>query len=140
MKVPVISLALISINLVVNAGLYDALSSSDKTVTTKQIQHKCPKPIKQTNFESQREVNTYNDKIHAYQICINKFIKEHTQPGKEHTDAVNRAISEWNKFISGHNEKEKPLGIKIKKGLSSPGQSHTIGHEDPTKITKDISF
>ena len=120
------------------AGLYDSLSTPEQTQTNILIKPKCPQPIIQKSFVSQKDLNQYKDKINAYKICMNTFIKKHTQNGNQ--KAVNNAISQWNEFIASQGEQKKSLGINVRKGLTSPGQSHIIGYDDQATITKDFAF
>jgi hypothetical protein len=65
------------------------------------------KPFKPYSFNSQWEVDLYNDAIRMYGIeinnfrnCIQNFIDEQNMAIKKHLDAIDEATKKWNNFIA----------------------------------------
>jgi len=86
--------------LFLNIALADMFSAS----------HGCyspTKPYKPYSFNSQWEVDSYNNSIRRYnnevsdyKNCINDFIEEQNRGIKNHQTATQNAIDDWNLFIS----------------------------------------
>jgi len=60
----------------------------------------CSKPYKPYKFNSQRELDRFNDEVQSYKSCINDFIEEQQEAAKHHSNAANEAIDEWNNFVN----------------------------------------
>lgn len=60
----------------------------------------CYKPSKPYKFNSQWEIDNFNDEVQAYKRCINRFIEEQNEAMNTHQEAANEAIEEWNRFVN----------------------------------------
>ncbi|NCC19267.1 MAG: hypothetical protein EOM29_10050 [Bacteroidia bacterium] len=65
------------------------------------------KPFKPYSFNSQWEVDSYNNLIRMYRIevddfrnCIQNFINEQNMAIKKHADAIDEATNKWNNFVA----------------------------------------
>lgn len=68
------------------------------------------KPYKPFSFNSQWEVDNYNDSIRRfnnqveeYRDCINDFVNEQNYAIRMHNSAAESAIEDWNNFIRMNN-------------------------------------
>ena len=59
----------------------------------------CPRPDKPARFNTQSELDGYNDEVQQYQRCLYDFVNEQEKAIQNHQDAANRAIDEWNEFV-----------------------------------------
>ncbi len=64
-----------------------------------QPDHYCIKPYKPFQFSSQWELNTFNDAVQQYKICIAEFVEEQEDAIRNHRMAAEDAIDEWNMFV-----------------------------------------
>ena len=62
--------------------------------------HSCSKPYKPYKFNNQYEVDNFNDDVRRYKECINDFIEEQNDSIKNHSNAVDNAIDDWNRFVN----------------------------------------
>jgi len=62
--------------------------------------HSCAKPYKPYQFNSQWEVDNFNDGVGNYKRCMSDFIDEQNDAAKKHQEAANDAIGEWNNFVN----------------------------------------
>ena len=62
--------------------------------------HSCFKPIKPYEFQSQWEVDMFNDEVDMYRICIQQFVSEQEDAIRNHSRALDEAIDEWNDFVN----------------------------------------
>lgn len=72
--------------------------------------HRCykpSKPFKPYSFQSQWEIDNYNNQIdiylmnvETYKLCIKKFINNQEDEIQNHTNAIDKAIKEWNNFVN----------------------------------------
>lgn len=65
------------------------------------------KPFKPYTFNSQWEVNSYNNAIDMYRIevnnfrnCLQNFIDEQNEAIKKHLNAIDAATNKWNNFVT----------------------------------------
>ena len=58
----------------------------------------CPKPNKPSEFNSQLELDGFNDDVQQYQRCLYDFVNEQEEAIQRHQRAANVAIDEWNNF------------------------------------------
>ncbi len=65
------------------------------------------KPFKPYSFNSQWEIDSYNDSIRRYnnevedyKNCISSFIDEQNDATRKHQNAANSALNDWNLFVS----------------------------------------
>lgn len=59
----------------------------------------CYKPSKPYQFNSQWEVDNYNNEVDRYKRCIQDFIDEQNDAAQKHLDAAEEAADEWNRFV-----------------------------------------
>ena len=62
--------------------------------------HSCYKPIKPYQFNSQWEVDSYNNDVETYKNCIQDFVDEQNNAIRVHNQAASDAIDEWNSFAN----------------------------------------
>ena len=62
--------------------------------------HYCSKPNKPFQFESQFEVNNWQDEVSTYKSCITDFVEEQESAVKKHSESAQDAIDEWNSFVN----------------------------------------
>lgn len=74
-----------------------------------------------------------------YKACIDDFIREHQEARDLHNNVVNKAVKEWNSFVSEDMPSKRDDSISVKTGVSQGG-SHTVGNQDPTSIYKNLKF
>jgi len=61
--------------------------------------HYCRKPFKPYQFNSQWELNNFNDEVQRYKRCISDFVEEQEEAIEQHKQAAEDAIEEWNSFV-----------------------------------------
>lgn len=61
--------------------------------------HSCSKPYKPYQFNSQWEVDSFNDDVKRYKRCISDFVDKQNEAAKKHQQAASDAIDEWNRFV-----------------------------------------
>jgi len=61
--------------------------------------HMCSKPYKPFEFNSQYEVDTFNEDVRRYKQCILDFVEEQNEAIRNHQNAQEEAIEEWNRFV-----------------------------------------
>lgn len=61
--------------------------------------HMCQKPQKPYQFTSQWEVDSFSDAVDRYKRCITDFVEEQTTAANNHSEAIDDAIDEWNRFV-----------------------------------------
>jgi hypothetical protein len=81
-----IGLALAAISLVAYADMFTPSPS-------------CFKPSKPYQFNSQWEVDNWNDEVSNYKSCISDFVDEQNGAAANHQQAASDAIDEWNSFV-----------------------------------------
>jgi TATA-binding protein-associated factor Taf7 len=59
----------------------------------------CSKPDKPNTFNSQSEVDSFNNDVQQYQRCLYDFVDEQEEAIQRHHRAANDAIGEWNNFV-----------------------------------------
>lgn len=59
----------------------------------------CFKPSKPYQFNSQWEVDNWNDEVSNYKSCISEFVDEQNRAAANHQQAASDAIDEWNSFV-----------------------------------------
>jgi hypothetical protein len=59
----------------------------------------CFKPSKPYQFNSQWQVDNWNDEVMNYKNCISEFIDEQNGEANKHQEAASAAIDEWNSFV-----------------------------------------
>jgi hypothetical protein len=59
----------------------------------------CSKPHKPNEFNSQWELDSFNNDVQQYQRCLYDFVDEQEEAIQRHHRAANDAIDEWNNFV-----------------------------------------
>jgi TATA-binding protein-associated factor Taf7 len=59
----------------------------------------CSKPNKPYEFNSQSELDSFNNAVQQYQRCLYDFVDEQEEAIQRHQRAANDAIGEWNNFV-----------------------------------------
>jgi TATA-binding protein-associated factor Taf7 len=59
----------------------------------------CSKPNKPNEFNSERELDSFNNDVQQYQRCLYDFVDEQEEAIQRHHRAANVAIGEWNNFV-----------------------------------------
>jgi hypothetical protein len=59
----------------------------------------CSKPNKPNEFNSQLELDSFNNGVQQYQRCLYDFVDEQEDAIQRHQRAANVAIDEWNNFV-----------------------------------------
>ncbi len=77
---------------------------------------KCIAPLKQTQFATQFQLDSYQAAVELYRSCLEAFIKEQEREIENHRQAAQSAIDEWNRFV-GKETKGAPSAPKDKGGL-----------------------
>jgi hypothetical protein len=60
----------------------------------------CSKPYKPYEFNTQWELDSFNDDVDRYKSCISDFVEEQNEAAESHQQAANDAIEEWNSFVN----------------------------------------
>lgn len=60
----------------------------------------CFKPSKPYQFNSQYEIDSFNEEVASYKRCITSFIEEQESGIENHQSAIEDAIQEWNFFVN----------------------------------------
>jgi hypothetical protein len=60
----------------------------------------CSKPYKPYEFDSQYELDNFNDEVQQFKRCISDFVDEQNQAARHHQQAAEDAIEEWNRFVN----------------------------------------
>ena len=59
----------------------------------------CSKPDKPNKFNSQLQLDDYNNDVQKYQRCLYDFVDQQEEAIQRHQRAANVAIDEWNNFV-----------------------------------------
>lgn len=62
--------------------------------------HSCSKPYKPYEFNSQWELDNFNNDVENYKRCISNFIDEQNEETENHREAASGAIDEWNNYAN----------------------------------------
>ena len=62
--------------------------------------HYCSKPYKPFQFNSEFEFDNFMSEVRQYKSCIDQFVEEQEKAIRNHKDAMQSAISEWNNFVN----------------------------------------
>jgi hypothetical protein len=62
--------------------------------------HSCSKPYKPYQFNSQYEVDSFNNDVERYKNCIQNFIDEQNEAVLTHQRAADEALDAWNRFVN----------------------------------------
>ncbi len=80
--------------------------------------HKCIAPLKQTQFATQFQLDSYRAAVDLYRSCLEAFVKEQEREIENHRQAAQSAIDDWNRFVG--KETKGPPSAPQDKG-SRPG-------------------
>lgn len=61
--------------------------------------HMCHKPFKPFEFNTQWEYQNFMSEVENYKMCINNFVNEQYEAARNHQEAAENAIEEWNSFV-----------------------------------------
>ncbi len=63
----------------------------------------CIKPFKPLQFNSDFDVNNYNQQLRDYRDCINQFVRQQREQANNHVEAAKQAVEAYNTFVQyGH--------------------------------------
>ena len=74
---------------------------------TSPLSHNCTRPLKQSNFATQFELDRYRSVVDLYRSYLEAFVKEQEKAYEAHQRAAQSAIDDWNKFV-GQEAKDPP--------------------------------
>lgn len=83
-----------------NIGLILATISFSGLADSYPDSPSCSKPYKPYEFNSQREIDNFNNDVQSYKRCISDFIDEQNEAVENHQQAASDAIDEWNRFVN----------------------------------------
>ncbi len=83
------------------------LSGSAAYGDTSPPSYTCIAPLKQTQFATQFQVDSYRAAVDLYRSCLEAFVKEQQREIENHRQAAQKAIDDWNRFV-GKETKEPP--------------------------------
>ncbi len=66
---------------------------------TFQPSHGCSRPYKPCQFNSQWELDRFEDEVEDYKRCISDFVEEQNEAVRKHRQAAEDAIDEWNRNV-----------------------------------------
>jgi len=61
--------------------------------------HSCRKPFKPYKFNSEWEIQQFKDEVERYKRCISDFVDEQNEEARNHQQAAEDAIEEWNRYV-----------------------------------------
>jgi hypothetical protein len=82
--------------------------------------HKCNAPLKQTQFATQFQLDSYRAAVDLYRSCLEAFVKEQEREIENHRQAAQSAIDDWNRFVG--KETKGPSSAPQDKGSQQEGQ------------------
>ncbi|MDC9603332.1 hypothetical protein PSH49_22445, partial [Pseudoalteromonas sp. GABNS16G] len=59
----------------------------------------CYQPSKPYQFNSQWELDNFNQEVQDYKACISDFVEEQNEAARNHQQAASDAIDDWNRFV-----------------------------------------
>lgn len=62
--------------------------------------HSCSKPYKPYQFNSQYEIDRFNEEVQRYKQCISDFVEKQNDAIRNHSNAADDAINDWNNFVN----------------------------------------
>ena len=60
----------------------------------------CYQPSKPYQFNSQWELDNFNQEVQTYRACISDFVEEQNEAVRNHQQAASDAIDDWNRFVN----------------------------------------
>ena len=63
--------------------------------------HSCEQPSKPYDLSNSAEVENFSGEVEEYKNCINEFVEEQNEAIRNHQQAAQDAINEWNNFARG---------------------------------------
>ena len=61
--------------------------------------HYCSKPYKPYQFNSEIDIQNFQYAVQRYKDCINDFVEEQDRAIRNHQQAAQSAIEDWNSFV-----------------------------------------
>jgi len=61
--------------------------------------HSCHKPFKPYKFDNQWEIQQFKDEVERYKRCISDFVDDQNEEARNHQQAAEDAIEEWNRYV-----------------------------------------
>ena len=62
--------------------------------------HSCSKPHKPYQFEDEWDVRRFKNEVEDYKQCIADFVDEQNDEARNHEEAAQEAIDEWNNYVN----------------------------------------
>jgi len=62
--------------------------------------HSCSEPYKPLEFNNPWELDNFNSEVEDYKQCISDFVGEQNDEAKNHQEAAQEAIEEWNHYVN----------------------------------------
>lgn len=59
----------------------------------------CHRPYKPYRFNTEWEVQQFQDEVARYKRCIADFVEEQNDEAENHRQAAQDAIDEWNRYV-----------------------------------------
>ena len=61
--------------------------------------HSCFKPNRPYEFTSEWELDNFMNDVERYKQCISDFVDEQQEEARNHIEAADEAVEEWNRFV-----------------------------------------
>lgn len=90
-------------NLVTCAGL--ALGISAGAAQADAPKPDCAKPPELGVQPSYKDQEAFRTRLDAYRDCMNAFIDQHSKLAREHNDAAQAAVAEYNAYVTDINKR-----------------------------------
>jgi hypothetical protein len=62
--------------------------------------HSCSKPYKPYQFDDEWELQRFKDDVESFRSCIEEFVDEQNNAIRNHRNAADEAIDEWDNFVN----------------------------------------
>lgn len=80
-------------------GFTALLLSASIHADSYSVSSSCYKPHKPYEFNSQWELDSFNNDVDRYKECISDFVDEQNRAVRNHQRAASEAIEEWNSYV-----------------------------------------
>ena len=61
--------------------------------------HSCSKPYKPFSFDDEWQASAFKSEVDTYKMCIEDFVEEQEEAVRQHQEAADEAIEEWNNYV-----------------------------------------
>lgn len=61
--------------------------------------HSCNKPYKPVSFDDEWQISAFKTEVDLYKDCIEEFVEEQEDAIRNHKQAADEAIEEWNSYV-----------------------------------------